>query len=165
MCTRFALLTLMTAAAAGAGAFQFSVVSGGTADYNDVTGIANETVLGSNNLPSGFDTLTLNFITDTGEYFGAGGNLSFSLAINGGGYPDNNGTYYTGVWTYDPSSTGNYANLTGGGTFSFGIDNQNGNIFDSNTGLVGNLAATPEPASLAALSIGAIALLRRRKRA
>lgn len=167
MYSRLALVAALSLTVAAANAYQFTILSAGTQDYSDLTGVANENVIGSFGTPSSFNTLTLDFATLTGEYAGPDGNLDFTFtwSPSSPGYPFNDGEYYNGVWTYSNTSTGDYANMTGGGTFAFGINNQSGNTFDSTTTTVGNLAATPEPASMAALAIGAVALIRRRKRA
>lgn len=68
----------------------------------------------------------------------------------------------SGTWSYK-SGTGSFANLSGGGSYSINYNGLADNY--SSTSIVGNVEAVPEPASIAALGVGAIALMRRRKSA
>lgn len=165
--TRIAALAALTVLATVAHAYQFAVLSDGTFDAN--TRVASEVVVGQVNTPAALQVLSMffsgNTLTGNGEYVSANGNLDFTFT-----YPNvnfvNDGQYVAATWTYSNTSTGAYANMTGGGTFGFGINAFNGdsNSWHSNTALVGNLTnAVPEPASLAILSIGAVATIRRRR--
>ena len=150
--------------AVAAHAFQFAVISDGS--YSSNTGISNEQVVGQTGIEE-LDTLVLDYATETGEYTGPGGNLDFTFTWGppGQGYPYGDGNYYQGVWTYANTSTGDFANMNGGGTFAFGINNGDGNgNYHSNTALVGSLVTVPEPAAFAALGIGLVALVRRRRK-
>lgn len=66
----------------------------------------------------------------------------------------------SGTWTIR-SGTGSYVDLTGSGSYSISY-NAGDDQFASTT-VVGDIEAVPEPATLVALSLGALGLLRRRK--
>ena len=160
---RFAALAGVVSAAAAAHAFQFSVLSIGTEDGS--TFIDSETVIGQSGTPATLQDLTMNVNTGVGEYTSSNGNLDFNFVL-GSAIPENNGFYFEASWTYGNTSTGAWANLIGGGTFAYGIDNFSANIWQSNTGLVGNLTSpAPEPVSFAILGASVLALRRRRRRA
>ncbi len=100
----------------------------------------------------------------TGEYSGAGGTLDYSYVISD---VTSNGAFQSvdGAWTYT-GGTGTYANLPGGGgTLAFTIDLSSGEPDETGTVFSGDLQAVPEPASMAVLGVGALGLLRRRKKA
>lgn len=161
-----ALAALATIASAAHG-YQFAVLSDGTFTNANTTSV--ETVVSQINTPTNLVTLTLVVnvaaMTGTGEYTSAGGNLDFTFT-----YPNvnmiNDGQYIAATWTWSNTSTGAYANVSGGGTFGSGINafNAQTGTWHSNTALVGNLTPVPEPTAFAALDVGAIALVRRRSR-
>ncbi|RYG26563.1 PEP-CTERM sorting domain-containing protein [bacterium] len=99
----------------------------------------------------------------TGTYTGAGGSLSFdyewTTATLLGGTQS-----LVGTWAMT-GGTGTYAGLTGEGTLTTNHDLTNGYPSPSFTTFRGQLEAVPEPASMAALGLGAAAILKRRKRA
>lgn len=96
----------------------------------------------------------------TATYSSGSGTLILDLAyentsVGGVGVSTDSGT-----WTVS-GGTGAYANMMGGGSYSISY-NAGNNMFSSTT-VVGDIQAVPEPATMTALSLGAIALLRRRK--
>ena len=100
--------------------------------------------------------------TTTAVYSSGSGTLTIDLAyvqtvVGGIGVSTD-----SGLWTI-LSGTGSYTNLVGGGSYSINYNANDDNF--SQTTLVGDVQAVPEPASIAALSVGALALLRRRKKA
>jgi len=155
------------AVAASAQDNQFAVLSTGTFDLNTL--VDNETVTSEVGLVPTFTTLTWNLNDNTGVYSSTSGDLGFSFTFNSVDFQGITGEYVSTFWSYDSTiSTGVFANLTGGGgDFSFGIYNPNGqNIWQCDTTVIGVLTPNPapEPASLTVLGIGGIALLRRRAR-
>lgn len=66
----------------------------------------------------------------------------------------------SGSWLYT-GGTGAYAGLAGDGTFAFTINTTTNSSYSS---FSGNLDAVPEPVSMGVLSLGAVALLRRRSK-
>ncbi len=158
---------LGSAVAAHAQDNQFAVLSSGTLDFN--TDVDNETVFSQYNTPVNFTSLTWTLGANTGVYTTDGGDLGFDFTFDSVDFQGVTGEYVSTFWTYDPTiSTGVFANLTGGGgDFSFGIVNPDGNnVWQVNTSVIGVLTPnpTPEPASFLALGIGGLALLRRRRR-
>ena len=102
-------------------------------------------------------------VSGSATYSGAGGTLAIRFAFStftsvGGFY----GAYF-GTWTAT-GGTGNYSQATGGGTLSRLEDGSDPDSYQSTTVLDGEIQAVPEPASLLALGLPALALLRRRKR-
>ena len=68
-----------------------------------------------------------------------------------------------GSWTYNPISVGDYAGFstaTSGGVWDFRWDPADNSV---RFNISGHLDPVPEPASLCALSLGALGILRRRK--
>ena len=159
---RISVLAALLGAAVSAHAYLFSVLSAGQYSFN--TQLDSENVLTYYNTPE-VDTLNMDLNFNTGYYTGPGGVLAFTFV------PDNGGGMFAGggagdaTWYYDPAhSSGVFSGLQGGGTFSISVDGTTG-VVNSTTGLTGNLNAVPEPATLAGLAIGAVELLRRRRRA
>ena len=168
---RFAVLAAAIAASAAASAVSITFVSAGTfvgdlvgntADYAE--SVVFQSHPGFGNLTSYVENYDFNaLIQDTAVY--SNGTDSFTIRVDDATFssdPQDPNLYGTAaVWTY-VSGTGSYANLTGHGTYT-----QNGNYTDhtSTTSIKGNLNPVPEPASIAALGLGAAAMLRRRKRA
>lgn len=98
------------------------------------------------------------FLVGTATYAGVGGTLVVSYTTSpvqaSGGSAS-----FDGTWTY-VAGTGAYAGLMGTGAVNF-LTSTSG---FANHSLSGELEAVPEPASMAALGLGVVALLRRRKR-
>jgi len=156
----------MAATLASAQQFQFGTFSAGTFDLNTL--IDTETVdfyyyNGHAAIP--VDTFYLDGNTDTGYLSGNSGadKLSFQFTI------DNSQGLGTAVnqemsWQ-TTGATGQFAGLSGLGSFSIDFSYFNDHQADTATGLTGELTAVPEPASFAALGLGALMLIRRRKKA
>jgi hypothetical protein len=68
----------------------------------------------------------------------------------------------SGTWSY-VSGTGAFAGMMGMGSYSINYNALANNY--ASTSIVGDIDAVPEPASMAALGVGAIAFMRRRKSA
>jgi hypothetical protein len=123
---------------------------------------------------SSFEYTTTNVLSNslggeyngTGFYLGAGSDrldISFELAPS----TSNNGTItYSGAWTAT-GGTGSYAGASGGGTLGLNFYDLKGvpGVSQSLSILSGNMRAVPEPASIAALGVGTIGILRRRRKA
>lgn len=97
----------------------------------------------------------------TATYTGASGALTLSFAYANTVVGDFGVSTDSGTWSY-VSGTGSYTGLSGMGSYAISY-NADANNF-STTQVVGNLQTVPEPASMAALGLGAAALLRRRKK-
>jgi hypothetical protein len=102
----------------------------------------------------------LNPYVFTATYSSANGDLVLDLVydhtvVAGIGVSTDSGT-----WSYK-SGTGAFQNLTGSGSYSINYNGLADNY--ASTSIVGNVDAVPEPTSIAALGIGALAFLRRRK--
>lgn len=102
----------------------------------------------------------LNPYVFTATYSSANGNLvldfSYENTVVGGiGVSTDSGT-----WSYK-SGTGAFQNFSGSGSYSINYNGLSNNY--ASTSIVGNVEAVPEPASITALSVGALALLGRRK--
>ena len=100
-------------------------------------------------------------IAQTATYTSGSGTLSLMLTYSGTVVGDFGVSTDSGTWSY-LSGTGSYANLSGMGSYAISYNADDNNF--STTQVVGNVQAVPEPASMAALAVGAVALLRRRKR-
>lgn len=170
MILRASLSLLALGAAMAANAIAVSIVSAGnySFDPNDANlFFQDEDVLLSHiGALAAVDTLhvdgTYTPFTTLATYTGTAGTLVLDLVysnteVGGAGITTDSGT-----WSY-VSGTGVYAGYAGGGSYSI-----NYNALDdefASTTVVGELQAVPEPASMVALSMGALALLRRRKKA
>jgi hypothetical protein len=166
--TAFALVALGATLAAQAVTIGLSSV--GKTDFNPDPVTIDENVI---NQQGGFGVLSVLHIdvnngpfpiSLSGIYTGAGGSLSFDGTFIDGANAGGSQSVY-GTWTYT-GGTGTYANLTGSGTLAVVVDTSNpSGIEDSYTTFRGNLEAVPEPASMAVLGVGALGLLRRRRKA
>lgn len=160
------IVALCAAAVAAAHAVVFNVVSVGTWLITDSGYTTSEGVV-FQNTPSAVTHMdwTATYVGSGAQgtilYSGAGGTVTLSFTsgpFSGSG--DGSATALSGVWNY-VSGTGDYANYVGG-TGTFGSTyNINDNY--SSTTLSGHLDPVPEPASLAALGVGALVLIRRRR--
>lgn len=165
------LLALSFLACVGAAqAFVIDLVSVG----NFVPGVnytANENVI-YENAPGNLATLAVNglvnnpgatqFLTGTAVWSGGPDSLTVAFASapvqSGSGFTAS----YAGTWTYT-SGTGQYAGLTGGGSWAV-VFNSASNLY-SNHSFSGELNAVPEPASMTLFAIaGGAAVLRRIRR-
>lgn len=90
---------------------------------------------------------------------GAGNSLAYNLTIDSAS--TNQGMVSgSGTWDYT-GGTGAYAGLAGGGTFGFSIQTTTDASYST---WVGQLNAVPEPTSMGLLGLGALALVRRRRK-
>ena len=168
---RFTLSVALIASALMAHAIAVSLVSSGTftqdpMDSNLFT--QDETVLVSHisplpNLVSLHVEGVYSPFTTVATYTSPSGTLVLDLlyestAIGGFGTSTDSGT-----WVYNAASTGAYAGYSGMGSYAISY-NADDNQFASTT-VVGSLDAVPEPTSLAALGLGALAFTRRRRKA
>ena len=165
---RASLLAAALGAALSAQAVTIFTVSSGTYTLAGTTQTQNETVSLKTGGYGPLASLVLNYDTftmsGTGTYTGTGGTFNFDYSLPTPPVTVGQGTSLTGVWSTGAfnTSTGTYANTTGVGTFSVTL---NTTTKESGTVFTGNLEAVPEPASMAALGLGAAALLRRRRKA
>lgn len=161
---RTSLLTAAFGLALSAHAVSIFVTSHGTGANDPITQdlIQNETVIQQSGGLTPYSTLTLDTetstlpLTGTGTYTGAGGTLTFTYALT---EPSLLGDAQSasGTWTATGSNMGS-------GTLSITLLSATSG-FETGTLFAGSYQAVPEPASLAALGVGALGLLRRRKRA
>lgn len=100
-------------------------------------------------------------IVQTATYSGGSGTLVLKLAYDHTVVGDFGVSTDSGTWSV-ASGTGSYAGLSGMGSYAISY-NADADQF-STTQVVGNVEAVPEPASLAALGAGAVALARRRRK-
>ena len=157
---------VIMAGSASASAFQFSVLSHGnfsvstvqdneTVDFYYYNGIAaipvtnlfldGNTFTGVLSGPGNVDTMSFQFSIDNSQTFGSNVNQELQWQYTGG--------------------TGAFANLTGLGSISIDFHYVDQNNADTTSGMTGELEPVPEPASMAALGVGALALIRRRRKA
>jgi hypothetical protein len=160
------VIALLSAVAVISQATIFNVVSVGTFTLTTNGYTTSENVV-FQNTPSALSTMSFSAlyngpgIDGTITYSGGGGNITLAITspgpFNGGG----SGSSIAGSWTYT-SGTGAYSGYSAGaGTWGATYDSV-GNY--ASTTLSGNLTPVPEPATMAVLGIGALALIRRRRR-
>lgn len=148
-------------------AFTIDIISVGGYSNPGLTYTTSENVI-FQNTPGVLSTLavsgTINspgptqFLNATATYVGSGGSLVVNYSTSPVQFSGGSASY-DGTWTY-VSGTGAYAGLSGTGAINFLVSSSG----FANHSLSGSLEAVPEPASIAALGLGAVALLRRRKR-
>ena len=165
---RLSVLAAALGSAMAAHAIDLSVASVGTFTQAANVVTFNESVIyqATNPMLAAFDTVTLtldaNTLGGTALFRNAANTQTMGIRYHIAGYslssPVASGS---GTWTLT-SGTGDYAGKTGSGTIT-----QNGflNGRSSISSFQGTLQAVPEPASMAALALGAAGLLRRRRKA
>ncbi len=170
---RLPVLLAALAAALSAHAVNLTLVSAGFYDEtNPLIGITTESVVFQSH--PGLAALGTYVETDdflAGTYLATytsadlASSLTISLDAAGAVFAGdvNDPNLYTAAtdWTY-VGGTGSYANLSGDGTFTQIIDYGD---HSSTTSIKGGLQAVPEPSAYAALGLGGLALLRRRRKA
>lgn len=157
-------------AAISAQAFTFSLISVGTfvpgANFTTAEnvvfqispGVLNTLAVTGNVVNPG----PVQTLASTATYTGGADSLTISYVTSPVVFTPGNASY-SGMWTY-LGGTGAYAGLAGGGTMTVQFNSNLGNL--STHSVTGDLdSAVPEPASMAVLGLGAVALLRRRKAA
>lgn len=149
--------------AASAQAFQFGTFSHGTFTIATIQDL--ETVdfaYFNGHAPITLTTFALDGNTNTGFLAGPGNTdrLNFSFTVDNTqtlGSQVNQEAHWVAV-----NGTGAFSGLTGIGSFSIDFTAVDNNTAQTATGLTGELHAVPEPATYAALGLGALALVRRR---
>jgi hypothetical protein len=170
MILRTSLSLVALGAALAAHAVTISLVSAGTYAITGAdTYTQDEKVLVSDTAPlPALTSMHLDGVYSTGmqtaTYTGGGSTLVLDLVfintVSNGGAKTDQGTwsYVTGTGGYAPGTA-----ITGGtGTYSITYNPADGQF--ASTTIAGNLDAVPEPASVAALGVGALGLLRRRRK-
>lgn len=164
---KLAIIGALGALAVSGYADIFNVVSVGTFTLGTGGYTTSEEVV-YQNTPSAVDILDFSGTyvgagaDGTMVYTGAGGTVT--LAFDGGDFSvdgDGDNSGIAGSWTF-VSGTGDYAvYVSGSGTFGATYNADFDNY--ASTTLSGHLEPVPEPATLAALGLGALVLIRRRK--
>lgn len=167
---KLAIISALGALAVSGYADIFNVVSVGTFTLGSGGYTTSEEVV-YQNTPSAVDILDFSGTyvgsgaDGTMVYTGAGGTVT--LAFDGGDFSfGGDGSAISGSWTF-VSGTGDYAiYASGSGTFgaTYNPDGDSESNYSSTT-VSGDLEPVPEPATLAALGLGALALMRRRRKA
>ncbi len=108
-------------------------------------------------------TYSGNGAVGTMVFTGTGGSVTLSFTSGDFQYDSSgNASGLAGAWTF-VSGTGSYSSYTtGSGTFGATYNAASNNY--SSTTLSGNIQAVPEPATLAVLGLGALALRRRKRK-
>ncbi len=164
---RITTLASIMCAALSAQATSLFLSSAGLATSSGTTEVVSETV---NTQYGGYGPLSsLNYSFDTGTlvgsgiYSGTGGTLDFSIKYNASSIvvvgPSQS---MDGTWTYT-NGTGTYAGLVGGGTEAHTLLTLGPSLAVSGTVLSGTLNPVPEPEAYAALGIGLLGFLVKRK--
>jgi hypothetical protein len=167
---RLAAMSFVLASAVAAHAFSLDLMSHGNYSFPGGTLFAvNETVIYQNSDATIPSLTAMTYTADSNTLVGSGiytnGADSFSFAftftddIPTDGFSSTQNAH--AIWTYT-SGTGGFAGLAGSGVLTSNFNAPLGAT--SLTTLSGRLEAVPEPASVAALSFGALALVRRRKK-
>lgn len=152
----FSTVGLYAQSSAGFSASNNSVVYQLHPGYNDVN-VFNTTV-------SGVDLTTATISTGTGTASYSNGSLSEVLNVNlavTSIVKDGAARSLAGTWTYT-SGVGTYNAQKGSGTWAATLNPTLGQL--DLTTFTGSLQAVPEPASMAVIGIGAMALAARRRR-
>lgn len=158
---------ILCAALAQASAFHIDIISVGTVTSGaNVTFTENVIFQNTSIVMPAFTTDTYSIVNNVppqpgnGIFSnGSGDSMLFNLILNNVS-ANGPGVAGDGSWTYT-GGTGAYVNLVGGGTFTF---NLNTVTLASNSTFIGELTPVPEPATMAAVGLGAAALLRRRRK-
>jgi hypothetical protein len=163
------LIAFLSALAVVSQATIFDVISVGTwANISNGYTTAESVVF--QNTPSALSTMAysaqyvnggVNGVNGTITYTGGSGTITLAITSTGPFNMGGNSTSIAGSWTYT-SGTGAYAGYSSGaGTWGATYSGE-GNY--ASTTLSGNLTPVPEPATLAVLGIGGLAMIRRRRR-
>jgi hypothetical protein len=160
---RYTLIAALAVGAAAAQAQNFVYTGtklGSSASVINTTQVASATN-GTYIFTTGDFAYTTSGSSSSGTITLTNGSGSISGAFSGNYSVSGPGQSFGGVVNFT-SGTGAYAGYTGGGTFTTNISNLGG-LGDLSV-LSVNASIVPEPASLGALAVGAVALLRRRNK-
>ncbi|RYG24125.1 PEP-CTERM sorting domain-containing protein [bacterium] len=156
---------ILTLSLLALGAASQAVVLAVSGNGNGANGYASGSIGGQTGGVGLLSDWTLDETSQFGSVTGGNGGFIFSYTL-GSSSTAGGSKSWSGTWTL-VSGDGNYAGYTGTGTFSATILYLNVPDLSGpqSFGLAGELQAVPEPASMAALGLGAVALLKRRRKA